>query len=165
MVEVAMDHIRILIVDDSLTIRAMIESLLEKDRSLHIVGVARNAEETFHLIEETNPDVVTLDIAMPGKNGMEILDDIMATTPRPVIMLSSLMREGDIMIETALQHGAEGCFNKSKIVQESVKLVKLIKHAAAQRVKYREAAMRGERYFPHHHHHSHHHDEHPQTES
>ena len=85
----------ILVVDDSVTIRAMLEVLLEQDRSLRIVGIAGDAEETFELIRETDPDVVTLDIAMPGMDGMAVLERIMKEEPRPVIMLSALMREGD----------------------------------------------------------------------
>ena len=84
----------ILVVDDSVTIRAMLEVLLEQDRSLRIVGIAGDAEETFELIRETDPDVVTLDIAMPGMDGMAVLERIMKEEPRPVIMLSALMREG-----------------------------------------------------------------------
>lgn len=135
-----MDYIKILVVDDSLTIRAMIESILERDKSLHIVGIARNADEAFQMIADRDPHVITLDVAMPGKNGMEMLDEIMAKDPRPVIMLSSLMREGDIMVQTALEHGAEACFNKSRIVGDAAKLINLIKAVAPKYAKYREGA-------------------------
>lgn len=123
-----MQSTRIVVVDDSVTIRAMIETLLEQDKRIRVVGVARNAEEAFDLIEATDPDVVTLDVAMPGKNGMEILDEIMQSQkPRPVIMLSSLMREGTAEVANAIEHGAVACFNKSHIVREAGKLISLIK--------------------------------------
>ena len=64
-----MERIKILVVDDSLTIRAMIETLLDQDDDLIVVGVARNAEEAFAFIAEHDPDVVTLDVAMPGWTG------------------------------------------------------------------------------------------------
>lgn len=118
---------KILVVDDSVTIRAMIETLLERDGKLAIVGIARNAEEAFDLISTTDPDVVTLDVAMPGKDGMAILDEIMQSTPRPVIMLSSLMREGAGIANDAMDRGAAACFNKSLIVREANRLIKLIK--------------------------------------
>lgn len=123
----------ILVVDDSVTIRAMLEVLLEQDRSLRIVGIAGDAEETFRLIRETDPDVVTLDIAMPGMDGMAVLERIMKEEPRPVIMLSSLMREGDPLRVEAEQKGAAGCFNKSRMVSQSRELIEMIKEVAYQR--------------------------------
>lgn len=135
-----MEIIRVLVVDDSVTIRAMIETLLERDEDLRVVGIARNADEALDLIAATDPDVITLDIAMPGRNGMEILDHIMANDPRPVIMLSSLLREGDPLIDTALSHGAKACFNKTKIVQEANRLIVTIKEVAAEWAEMREAA-------------------------
>jgi chemotaxis response regulator CheB len=131
--------IKLLIVDDSVTIRAMIETLLEKDPEINIVGIASNADEAFELIEAHDPHVVTLDIAMPGKDGMTILDEIMATDPRPVIMLSSLMREGDAMVDDALVRGALACFNKTKVVQDIPVLIEMIKTAAPERKKMRDA--------------------------
>ncbi len=122
-----MQRTRIVVVDDSVTIRAMIETLLEKDERLRVVGIARNAEEAFELIAATDPDVVTLDIAMPGTNGMEILDAIMRSKPRPVIMLSSLLRDGAEETANAIEHGAAACFNKSHIVREAGQLIALIK--------------------------------------
>lgn len=123
----------ILVVDDSVTIRAMMEVLLERDTSLEVVGVARNADEAFALIPETDPDVITLDIAMPGMDGMQILRKIMSTQPRPVIMLSSLMREGSELRETATACGAAGCFNKNHILRDADTLIAMIKEVAFQR--------------------------------
>lgn len=128
-----MEKTTILIVDDSVTIRAMIETLLDKDESLHIVGIARDAQEAVELIEETDPDVVTLDIAMPGMDGMELLDTIMRSQPRPVIMLSSLMREGSDLAAQATEHGAAGCFNKNHVIRDADMLIELIKSVAFQR--------------------------------
>tara|TARA_B110001454_G_scaffold213634_1_gene232143 strand:+ start:1730 stop:2164 length:435 start_codon:yes stop_codon:yes gene_type:complete len=123
----------ILVVDDSVTIRAMLEVLLEQDKSLRIVGIASDAEETFHLIRETDPDVITLDVAMPGMDGMAVLERIMKEEPRPVIMLSSLMREGDPMRVEAEAKGAAGCFNKSRMVTQAAELIAMIKDVAYQR--------------------------------
>tara|TARA_R110000782_G_scaffold117364_3_gene207570 strand:+ start:13001 stop:13417 length:417 start_codon:yes stop_codon:yes gene_type:complete len=122
-----------LVVDDSVTIRAMLEVLLERDPSLRIVGIASNGEEAFALIKETDPDVITLDIAMPGMNGMDVLDAIMKKEPRPVIMLSSLMREGSELRVQAAQRGAAGCFNKSRMVAQADELIEMIKDVAYQR--------------------------------
>lgn len=128
-----MNFTTILVVDDSVTIRAMLEVLLEQDPGLLIVGIAANAEEAFQLIRETDPDVITLDIAMPGMNGMDVLDHIMKKEPRPVIMLSSLMREGSELRVQAEQRGAAGCFNKNRMVSQAAELVQMIKDVSYQR--------------------------------
>ena len=125
-----MKPIRIVVVDDSLTIRAMIETLLERDRRVQVVGIARNGEEAIDMIRLEKPDVVTLDIAMPGRDGMAILDEIMDIDPCPVIMLSSLMREGAPIVAEAMDRGAAACFNKAMIVREATRFVTLIKAVA-----------------------------------
>lgn len=125
-----MKPIRIVVVDDSLTIRAMIETLLERDRRVQVIGIARNGEEAIDMIRLEKPDVVTLDIAMPGKDGMAILDEIMDMDPCPVIMLSSLMREGAPIVAEAMDRGAAACFNKAMIVREATRFITLIKAVA-----------------------------------
>lgn len=122
--------IRIVVVDDSLTIRAMIETLLERDCRFEVVGIARDGEEAIDLIAREKPDVVTLDIAMPGKDGMTILDEIMAMDPCPVIMLSTLMREGAPIMAEALGRGAAACFNKAMIAREATRFIRLVKDVA-----------------------------------
>lgn len=125
-----MKPIRIIVVDDSLTIRAMIETLLERESRVEVVGIARDGEEAIAMIRTERPDVVTLDIAMPGKDGMMILDEIMDMEPCPVIMLSSLMRDGAPIVAEALDRGAAACFNKAMIVREATRFVTLIKDVA-----------------------------------
>ena len=119
--------VRIVVVDDSLTIRAMIETLLERDRRIAVVGIARNGEEAIEMIRLEKPDVVTLDIAMPGKDGLAILDEIMDMEPCPVIMLSSLMRDGAPIVAEAMDRGAAACFNKAMIVREATRFIGLIR--------------------------------------
>jgi chemotaxis response regulator CheB len=137
-----MERARIVVVDDSVTMRAMIQTLLERDGKVSVVGIARDAEEAMELIARTDPDVVTLDIAMPGRDGMAILDDIMWSTPRPVIMLSTLMRDGAPLAAKAVERGAAGCFNKAAIVREAKRLIDMIGAAAAHRGDYeREEAL------------------------
>ncbi|OAN55801.1 MULTISPECIES: response regulator [unclassified Sphingobium] len=122
-----MKPIRLVVVDDSLTIRAMIETLLEKDRRVEVVGIAGNGEEAIEMIRREKPDVVTLDIAMPGRDGMAVLDEIMDMDPCPVIMLSSLLRDGAPIVAEALDRGAAACFNKAMIVREAKRFLSLIR--------------------------------------
>jgi two-component system chemotaxis response regulator CheB len=123
-------RIRIVVVDDSLTIRAMIETLLERDCRFEVAGIARNGEEAIDLINLERPDVVTLDVAMPGKDGMTILDEIMDIAPCPVIMLSSLMRDGAPIMAEALERGAAACFNKAMIARDAARFIALVKDVA-----------------------------------
>lgn len=123
-----MKPVRIVVVDDSLTIRAMIETLLERDRRIEVVGIARNGEEAIAMIRLEKPDVVTLDIAMPGRDGLAILDEIMDMEPCPVIMLSSLMRDGAPIVAEAMDRGAAACFNKAMIVREATRFIGLIRN-------------------------------------
>jgi two-component system chemotaxis response regulator CheB len=122
--------IRIVVVDDSLTIRAMIETLLERDCRFEVVGIARDGDEAIELIHTERPDVVTLDVAMPGKDGMSILDEIMEMDPCPVIMLSSLMRDGAPLMAEAMNRGAAACFNKAMIAREAGRFITLVKEVA-----------------------------------
>ena len=133
--------IRIVVVDDSLTIRAMIETLLERDCRFEVVGIARDGEEAIDLVRLHRPDVVTLDVAMPGKDGLTILDEVMAIAPCPVIMLSSLMRDGAPIMAEALERGAAACFNKAMIAQEASRFIALIKQAARGVVQAEPLAM------------------------
>ena len=133
--------IRIVVVDDSLTIRAMIETLLERDCRFDVVGIARNGEEAIDLIRMEKPDVVTLDIAMPGRDGLSILDEIMDLDPCPVIMLSSLMREGAPIMAEALDRGAAACFNKAMIAREAGQFISLIRNVARGMVQAETAAI------------------------
>ena len=125
-----MKPIRIVVVDDSLTIRAMIETLFERDRRFEIIGIARNGEEAIDLIRAEKPDVVTLDIAMPGRDGMMILDEIMDMEPCPGVMLSSLMRDGAPIMAQAMERGAAACFNKAMIVREAKAFIGLVRDVA-----------------------------------
>jgi two-component system chemotaxis response regulator CheB len=104
--------IRVLIVDDSPTMRALLRLMLERESDLEIVGAAANAQEARGMIREYNPDVVTLDIEMPGMNGLEFLEKIMRLRPTPVIIVSSLTREGTSTTVRALELGAVNCYAK-----------------------------------------------------
>jgi two-component system, chemotaxis family, protein-glutamate methylesterase/glutaminase len=103
---------RVLVVDDSPTMRGLISAVLNSDPDVSVVGQAGDAMEARAAIKELNPDVVTLDIEMPNMSGLEFLDKIMTLRPMPVIMVSSLTQRGAEATIAALEIGAFDCIGK-----------------------------------------------------
>jgi two-component system, chemotaxis family, protein-glutamate methylesterase/glutaminase len=127
--------IRVLIIDDSATIRALMREVLDADPAIIVTGVAASAEEAEQVFDAAEPDVVTLDVAMPGLNGLDYLDRLVARRQCPVIMLSGRTAKGELMRYLALRAGAAACFDKRGVLREKAKLIKLIKDAAAHRLR------------------------------
>jgi two-component system chemotaxis response regulator CheB len=122
--------VRVLVVDDSVTIRAMMRQVLESDPEIRIAGLAASADEADRILEDNLVDVITLDVEMPGRSGLDYLEELRATRQTPVIMLSSYTARGEEMRAQALLMGAAACFNKANAVRERDKLVRLVKDAA-----------------------------------
>lgn len=103
---------RVLVVDDSATMRGLISAVLNADPDITVVGQAADALEARQAIKQLDPDVVTLDIEMPNMNGLEFLDKIMRLRPMPVIMVSTLTHRGAEATIAALEIGAFDCVGK-----------------------------------------------------
>lgn len=136
-----MAAIKVLVVDDSITMRALFSNALERSDDLVVVGAAASADEAREMIEAMRPDVVTLDIEMPGMNGIDFLHEIMTTKPMPIVMLSTLTQKGAEVTLKALELGAVDCFPKptkatpDEFAKISGKLCKLVATAAKSKVK------------------------------
>ncbi len=108
-----MPPIRILIVDDSSVIRKILGEGLAADPGLEVVGTAGTGSIALSKIPQVNPDLVTLDIEMPGMNGLETLAAIRKTYPKlPVIMFSTLTERGAAITLDALALGASDYVTK-----------------------------------------------------
>ena len=110
--------IRVLIVDDSPSIRLGIRMALESDPELQVIGEARNGEESVALCRKLQPDVVTMDIIMPGIDGYEAIRQIMNEAPCPIVVLTGI--ESREMVEVsfkALAAGALAVIPKSTLLQ------------------------------------------------
>lgn len=105
--------VRVLIVDDSRTIRALIKRSFAQNPEIEVCGEAANPLEARDLIIKDQPDVITLDVEMPGMNGLQFLEKIMRMRPIPVVMVSSLTAKGADTAITALQMGAFDCYPKN----------------------------------------------------
>jgi chemotaxis response regulator CheB len=89
-----MNKIRVLVVDDSALMRKLIPQMLAGDDSIEVVGTAMDGSFCLKKIDELKPNVVTLDLEMPGMNGIDTLKEIMRRQPVPVIVFSSHSTEG-----------------------------------------------------------------------
>lgn len=93
-------------VDDSSFMRKVIGDILEEIPSVKVIGKARDGVDALAKIETLSPDLVTLDVEMPRKNGLDTLKEIMERFPVPVIMVSSLTQDGAETTMKALSMGA-----------------------------------------------------------
>ena len=105
--------IRVLIVDDSATARAVLREILESDPSIEVVATASDAFVARDKIVELKPDVVCLDVEMPRMDGITFLKKLMHYMPLPVIMVSSLTQSGAKTTLEALEAGAVDFVGKS----------------------------------------------------
>ncbi len=102
-----MRKIRVLVVDDSSVVRRMISEALTSDPELEVAGTAPNGKIALDKLPQIVPDVVTLDIEMPGLGGLETIAPLRAQYPKlPVIMFSTLTRKGAVDTLNALSLGA-----------------------------------------------------------
>jgi two-component system chemotaxis response regulator CheB len=98
--------VRVLVVDDSAFMCSALSRMIASDPSLRVVAIAKDGREALEKIHALQPDVVTLDVEMPGFSGLETLKRIMREVPRPVIMVSSFTQRGAEASLEALDLGA-----------------------------------------------------------
>ncbi len=105
--------IRVVIVDDSPTVRDLLIGLLQAAGDIQVVGVGSNGEDGVRLAERLHPDLITLDMRMPKMDGLEATRTIMRECPTPILILSASMKRADIDLTfQALQAGALGLLAK-----------------------------------------------------
>jgi two-component system chemotaxis response regulator CheB len=128
-----MSGIRVLVVDDSAFMRKIITDILSQSSGIEVIGKAKNGQEAIEKVTELRPDVVTMDLEMPGLDGLHALGYIMSECPTPVIMLSGAESSQADVTMTAFQYGAVDFILKpsgnisldmAKIKEELVKKVK-----------------------------------------
>jgi NarL family two-component system response regulator LiaR len=107
-----MDHIRILIADDHPMMREALLTALADENDLHVIGEASDGIEALKLAAELNPDVVLMDLLMPGMDGLEAIARLQESHPQIKILVVTSLEEEDKIL-AAVQAGALGYFPKT----------------------------------------------------
>ncbi len=137
---------KVLIIDDSALVRKVLTDILSSAPGLEVVGTAQDPYQARTLIKELNPDVLTLDVEMPGMDGITFLSNLMRLRPMPVVMVSSLTEPGAEVTLAALELGAIDFVTKPKLdIAEGLEgyaeqLVAKVRMAAAARPRTRSGA-------------------------
>ena len=130
--------ITVVVTDDSAFMRRAIQKMLEKEPEIRVVGTAASGEEGIEMVERLRPDVVTMDVEMPGIGGLEAARTIVERRGPPIIMVSALTRNGAETTLRALEAGAVDFIPKPDsalidIVNVQRELVEKVKHFGARR--------------------------------
>jgi DNA-binding NarL/FixJ family response regulator len=117
----------VLIADDNALFANALQGILGSEKSIRVVGHAKDGEEAARLTAELTPDVVLMDLSMPSLDGFEATRRIRATTPgAAVVVLTGSLESADE--ERAIEAGAAGFVTKDRILAELVKAI----HSAAR---------------------------------
>ena len=138
-----MKPVRVLVVDDSATMRSLIAHTLLRHGGIEVVGLAGDPLEARAAIKALDPDVVTLDVEMPNMNGLDFLDKVMRLRPMPVVMVSTLTRAGAEATLEALEIGAVDCVAKPSMGDPDAftDLAEKVMAAAGANVRPRDPAI------------------------
>lgn len=107
--------VRVLVVDDSRTVRSIIASALNSDPQIEVVGEAQDPYEARELLLERDPDVICLDIIMPKMDGITFLKKLFLYKPKPVIIISTIVQQGSKIREQAKKIGAVDVIDKADL--------------------------------------------------
>ncbi len=120
-----MNNIRILIADDHSMVRQGFKQILELEDSMEVVGQAANGEEAIKLAREIKPDVILMDINMPGMNGMQAIEALKAENPNYKIIVVTIHQDKAYLFK-ALQLGASGFVQKDADISVLIDAIKKV---------------------------------------
>jgi two-component system chemotaxis response regulator CheB len=137
--------IRVLVVDDSATVRQVLTDILSSDPEIEVMATAGDPFAAARHINQEVPDVITLDVEMPRMDGITFLRKLMAQHPIPVVMCSSLTEAGSATLMQAMEAGAVDVILKprldirTQLAEQQTRICDAVKGAARARVKARPA--------------------------
>ena len=120
-----MAKIRVLIVDDHAIVRAGLRMLINPQPDMEVVGEAADGHEALHQAREANPDVLTLDLTMPGGSGLKTLEGLRLACPQTRVLVLT-MHEDPSYLRAALAAGASGYVVKSAVDAELLAAIRSI---------------------------------------
>jgi len=121
--------IRILIADDHPVFRFGLRTLLESEHGLEVIGEAGTGEEAVAQTEALRPDVVLMDINLPGMNGVEATRRIMQTWPQTGVLIVTMLDDNSLL--AALRAGARGYLLKGAAAEETLRAIRAVSHGEA----------------------------------
>ena len=142
-----MKPIRVVIVDDSPICRAQLRGILHADKALRVVGEAADGVRALETVSRKRPDLVTMDLRMPGADGLEVIERIMAENPVPILIVTGqATRRGREAVFEAIRRGAldlvekpaMGALDAERELRTRVKLlaqVPVVRHVAGRRAR------------------------------
>jgi len=109
-----MTKIRVLIVEDSAVMRTLLQHIIAEDPRLEVAGVAESGEEALKILERLTPDIIALDLRLPGMDGFETTRRIMSARPIPIVVVTggSPFKEWEITAQEAMRAGALAILEK-----------------------------------------------------
>ena len=120
-----MRPIEIVLVDDHAATREELASLLETQTDLRVVGQAADGEEGVRLAQTLHPDIVLMDVVMPGMNGIDATETVCTSVPQTrVVALSN--HTGSQLVEVLLRAGATGYVRKDRAYEELLPAIRAV---------------------------------------
>jgi len=120
-----LSQITILLVDDHAVVRMGFKMLIEAEEGIKVIGEAESGEIAVKLFQELKPDIIVMDITMPGIGGLEAIDRIMAKDKNTKILVLSA-HEDSVHPKRVLNAGAMGYLTKRSAAEELIKAIKSI---------------------------------------
>jgi two-component system chemotaxis response regulator CheB len=142
----ALAKTRVLVIDDSASVRQTMKAILEEDPELEVIATAADPFAAARYLQEELPDVITLDVEMPRMDGITFLRKLMQQCPIPVVMCSSLTEEGSETLLQAMEAGAVDVILKPRVgvadhlAEARMMIRETVKGAARARVRGRKPA-------------------------
>ena len=113
--KIANRKLRVLIVDDSTTVRKLLRKAIESTSDMEVVGEAQDAYEARDMVVSHDPDVLTLDIIMPKLDGLSFLKKLQQYYPKPVVIISTIAKDSSRVAENAIKYGAAEVIDKEAL--------------------------------------------------
>jgi DNA-binding NarL/FixJ family response regulator len=121
-----MSKIAVLLVDDHEVVRQGLRALLESQVDMHVIGEAQNGQQAISLAREKNPDVIVMDISMPGLNGLEATREIVKSVPAAKVLVLTSYDDDDCVVQMS-QAGAVGYLTKRSAAEDLTEAIRVVR--------------------------------------